>query len=473
MNGRVVLDGPHGVPLRDLPGPRQLPGLGNAHQLARLERFHLTLEKWADRYGPLFRINLPGKGQIVVVSDRDELGSILRERPHTFRRLRAMREVIEELVGPGVFTAEGDAWRPQRRLAVQALNTDHLHRYYTVVERSVSRLRDQLRAVADGPGVDIHPYFQRFSVDITSALAFGVDFNTLEGIDADVQAHIDRWFEGIARRMNQPIPYWRRFRLPADRALERSMAELHRSVAEFIRLARLRLADDPDHVPDNFLDQMLTSPESFTDEEIVGNTLTMLSAGEDTTAHSLGWAAWYVATRPDVQERMATEALAVLRDSTVPDYGAARQLTYAEAVIREAIRLRSAAPVIFLEAAVDTEISGIAIPAETGVLLMTRHVALEDQHYPNAAEFDPDRWLAPDSTASKHYLAFGTGPRACPGRNLAHLEASAALGMLARCFEITRGPDAPPIREVFGFTVGPSKVQVRLRTRTLMPTERY
>jgi len=70
-------------------------------------------------------------------------------------------------------------------------------------------------------------------------------------------------------------------------------------------------------------------------------------------------------------------------------------------------------------------------------------------------------------------LAFGAGPRFCPGRNLAFLEGKAALAMLARSFEITLDPTAGPVKERFGFTMAPSGLRVRLEprvaSRTLAP----
>lgn len=450
--------------IAELPGPRGLPVLGNAHQL-RLSRMHVILEKWLQQYGPMYRIGM-GPTPVVVIGDREAMSIALRKRPAGFRRWTMMAEVINEIGVNGVFTAEGEAWLRQRRLSVTALNTDHLHRFYDVIARSAERLHAQLTPrAASGEALDIHPLFQRYTVDVTSALAFGEDINTLEGVDSGLQEHIDRVFEATARRMNAPFPYWRRIKLPADRALDRSMAVLDEAVAGFIERGRKRLAEDPDRPPENFLEGMLAAPDSYTDAELVGNMLTMLVAGEDTTSHSLGWAAWYLAIRPDVQARVAAEAAEVFGGSVVPSYDQALRLPYAEAVVREAIRLRSPASVIFLEAVDDTELGQVRVPAGTRLILLTREVALREECYVRAREFDPDRWLADGGAAAKDYLAFGAGPRVCPGRNLAHLEAKAALAMLAGAFEIGVDPDAPPVYEEFGFTTGPSAVPVRLRTR--------
>jgi cytochrome P450 len=77
------------------------------------------------------------------------------------------------------------------------------------------------------------------------------------------------------------------------------------------------------------------------------------------------------------------------------------------------------------------------------------------------------RWLDDaDAPDQKSFLTFGAGPRFCPGRNLAFLEAKTALAMIARNFEISLDPTAGPVTELLGFTMSPKNLRVRLRERT-------
>ena len=70
--------------IADLPGPPGLPLLGNAHQLIRTSRVHLTAERWARRYGPIVRVDI-GRRRMIGISDAAEIHPILRERPDGFR----------------------------------------------------------------------------------------------------------------------------------------------------------------------------------------------------------------------------------------------------------------------------------------------------------------------------------------------------------------------------------------------------
>jgi cytochrome P450/UDP:flavonoid glycosyltransferase YjiC (YdhE family) len=456
--------------IADLPSPRRLPLLGNAHQLMRTSHLHLVTEGWARRHGPMFRFDA-GPRHFVAIGDADAIKEILRDRPEGFRRWRDQQAVIEEMGPPGVFIAEGDDWKRQRRLIVTALNTHYLRRYFEVVRISTERLQRRLQQAArDGRSLAIADELTSYTVDITSALALGHDLNTLERRDNELQGHIQRVMQMTARRVGAPFPYWRYFRLPADRALDRSALEMSRAASNFIGQARARMDADPGRYedPENLLEAMLAAQRTdgtFSEEDIVGNMVTILLAGEDTTANTLGWTIWLLASRPDVQARLCNEANEALGDGAVPvEYESIEQLGYAEAVLRESIRLKGVSPLLLAEPIEDTTIRNTRIPAGTRLLLLLRHAAIGTGG--RSEEFYPERWLEDSGeTRAPKSLAFGAGPRFCPGHNLAFLEAKAAIAMISRDFEVELDGSAGPVRESFEFAMVPKGLRVRLRER--------
>ncbi|MGP0101389.1 MAG: cytochrome P450, partial [Solirubrobacteraceae bacterium] len=371
----------------------------------------------------------------------------------------------------GVFHVEGEDWRHQRRLAVTALNSNHLQRYFDVVRTCTGRLYDRLaQAAAAGQPYDIGRDLTSFTVDVTSALAFGHDLNTLQRGEDELQQHIQRVFEITGRRLTIPVPYWRYFKLPVDRQADRSMAAINSAISTFITQARDRLLAKPQlrEEPENFLEGMIADQEkdgTYRDQEIAGNVFTLLLAGEDTTAHTMAWTLWLIGRDPQIQARWAREADEVLGSERYPsEYDTIAELRYGEAVLRESMRLKPVAPYIVVEPLADTVIADTLIPAGTRLLLLTRQAGL--QAVERGRELNPDRWLnqgqAPDQ---KSFLAFGAGPRFCPGRNLAFLEATAAMAMIARNFQIELDESAGPVSEVFQFTMVPSGLRVRLYER--------
>ena len=442
--------------ITDLPGPRGLPLAGNAHQL-KPDQLHTVLERWADQFGPVYRFNIM-KRPIVAFADEEPINAMLRERPDGFARWGELGVALREIGIDGVFNAEGDDWRRQRKLAVMALNSNHLHRFYDIVRVSTERFAGRLDAAADsGQPLDLRGAFMSFTVDVTSALAFGHDLNSQES-ESELQQHLERVLPLVNRRIMAPFPYWRVIKPPADRAAERSLRYVRTAVDGFIAAARERMAAQPERfeAPGNFLEGMLAAQRDgrYSDDEVYGNTFTMLLAGEDTTAFSLSWAAWYLANDPALQARVAGEADAVLGSERVPpDAGGADALVFTESVLREAMRLKSAAPLLFFEVLEATTVGGIEMPVGSRLVCLTRHADVRTR-----PAFDPDH-------EDKRSLNFGAGPRFCPGRNLALLEARAALATLAHGFEIALDPAAPPVGERFGFTMAPSALQVTVRRR--------
>ena len=99
----------------------------------------------------------------------------------------------------------------------------------------------------------------------------------------------------LQKRLFAPFPYWHWIKFSEDRAIDKSIAAVAQSVREFIDAARekMRLNQELFSTPTNLLEAMLAaqkqSATELSEPELAGNILTMLLAGEDTTAHSLAW----------------------------------------------------------------------------------------------------------------------------------------------------------------------------------------
>src|SRR5262245_6675730 len=144
------LDGPAAMSARrtldDLPGPRGLALLGSV--LSPEPGLHRLLEAWAREHGPAYLVRV-GRRRFVVVSDPAMTAQALQERPETYRRDSRFEPIFRELGVAGVFAAEGRQWRPQRRLAMEALSQRNLRGSYPIVRRVAERLHARWGRAAD------------------------------------------------------------------------------------------------------------------------------------------------------------------------------------------------------------------------------------------------------------------------------------------------------------------------------------
>ena len=109
------------------------------------------LEQWCEQFGPVFRLHM-GKRRAVVVGDHDLIAAALRDRPDGFRRTTRLEDVWTEmgLLG-GVFGANGDTWRRQRRMVMAAFDPGNVRRFYPSLQEVSRRLAGRWgRALALG-----------------------------------------------------------------------------------------------------------------------------------------------------------------------------------------------------------------------------------------------------------------------------------------------------------------------------------
>jgi cytochrome P450 len=463
-----------------LPGPRPLPIVGNALQV-KFDRVHLDVEQWAREYGPIFQLRL-GPTPVLVLTDHDVINTVMRDRPDGFRRPASLDLIVREMgMQPGLFNAEGPTWHAQRRMVMSAFSPSHVRAYFPLLLKVAQRLQGRWdKAARARQPIDLQADLMRFTVDAIAGLAFGAETNTLESDEDIIQHHLDKIFPALFRRLNALVPYWRWFKLPQDRDLDRSIEVVRQAIDDYIAQARAHLVANPGRVaqPANLLEAMIVAadqPDSgVSDADVAGNVITMLLAGEDTTANTLAWAIYLLHRHPATLREAKLEARRIvgmgrLADLTMDQLA---DMPYLEAVCNEAMRLKPVAPFRVVQALHDSVVADVAVPKDTLVWCVSRHDAMDERYFANAQAFEPRRWLDADSAAASSAKRvsspFGAGPRVCPGRYLALVEMKLALATVLSQFEVDAvdTPDGSEAREIMSFTMTPVGLTLKLSPKS-------
>lgn len=469
------------IPYDAIPGPSGVPIFGNALQV-QPEAFHRQLETWAGEYGGKFRFRITSR-RMLVITDPDAIASVLRRRPHPFRKTPRLVQVAKDLGMHGVFSANGDDWKRQRQLVMPGLDPAHLHAYLPQLTGVTERLRARWnKAAASGVQLDLQTDLMRYTVDVTTGLAFGHDLNTMEqGDDVAIQQHLNFVLPSLFRRVLSPfdLRHW----LPSREEQGHAKA-LQEAVKGFIDRTRALLAQQPAlrDKPQNLIQSMVATRDAggaLSDEELSANVLTMLLAGEDTTANTLAWMIWLLSQNRDALAKAREEVDAVVGAGAVAtQMEQLSRLDYIDACANEAMRLKPVGPLNIVQAAEDVEVDGVQVPAGTFVVCVMRAAGVDASRFPDPQAFRPERWLHGVTdvshgrmfSAKRVVMPFGAGPRVCPGRYLALAEIKMVMAMLLAnfCVDSVTAEGGEP-RERLTLVMQPEGLRMKLSARPQQP----
>jgi len=127
----------------------------------------------------------------------------------------------------------------------------------------------------------------------------------------------------------------------------------------------------------------------------------------------------------------------------------------------ETIRLEPSIPIIPRTAVAPVELHGRTIPAGSMVFLCIASACRDDSAWPEADQFQPDRFTRPDTAKLPN---FGAGIHYCLGTSLAKIAVEESLRAVLNTeppLELVEDPSAIPWRQVLGRS--PSRLLVKTR----------
>ncbi|KAK4722975.1 hypothetical protein R3W88_013208 [Solanum pinnatisectum] len=174
---------------------------------------------------------------------------------------------------------------------------------------------------------------------------------------------------------------------------------------------------------DGFLDYLLIKDEQMiqlTNEQIKDNILTMIIAGQDTTASAITWMVKYLDDNPKALNNLRAEQQALRQKVSCKAYLTYEDLNcmpYASKVVKESLRMASIVPWFPRMALQDCEIEGFTIKKGWNINVDAKSIHFDPMIFHDPHKFNPSRF--DDDSKPYSFLAFGMGGRTCLGLHLA------------------------------------------------------
>jgi cytochrome P450 len=394
--------------------------------------------------------------KVAVVSEPAAVRQILVDDKATYRKSTLERRVLSVRLRNGLVAVDGEQWQRLRRTLAPLFARKTIAGFAPIMAQTTLALLERWQKRPNGSIVEIKTEMLRLSLETLLRCIFAEGLGDPEAVCTATT----RYYSTCGRLDPFDVLGFPEFIPRLTRLRERAiMAAIDRELDKAVSERRRNLAAAPD-APRDMLGTMLVArdPESgqaMNESEVKDNVLTLIFGGQETTSSTLTWAIYLISQSAEWRERVIEEADR-LGDVTCGDV--LETLVDTRAVVEEALRLYPPVIAITRNAVRRTEICRRTI--ERGTLVIVSPYVLHRHRllWRDPQLFDPARFLADASRKTERYayLPFGVGPRMCVGATFAVQEATLALAMLMRHYELALAP---------GETVRPAQKNFTLRPR--------
>jgi len=418
--GTATLDEPGAVtPEVKLPPRPRLPKALQAISYAVARTW--TYEQIARRHGNVFTMSLPLFGRAVVVADPALAKQLLMASTDDVGNIQPN---LSRVLGDGsVFALDGADHRLRRKLLTPPFHGKSIKNYETIFEE------ETLRESANWPEGQAFPTLEpmmRITLNAILRAVFGAEGEQLD----ELRRIIPPWVTLGSRLAVLPRP---------KRTLGRyspwgRLAEYRRQYDEVIdELIDRVKADSEFDSRGDVLALLLRSTyedgSAMSRSHIADELLTLLAAGHETTASTLGWAFERISRHPRVLARLVDEA-------------ATDDNEYRQATILEVQRARTVIDAFGRHVYAPTfELGDWVIPRGYSIIVAITQLHRRVEDFPHPEVFDPTRFVGTRPPFA--FIPFGGGTRRCVGAAFANVEMDVVLRTVLRHFEIstTSAPD--------------------------------
>ncbi|MEJ0041437.1 MAG: cytochrome P450 [Rhizomicrobium sp.] len=397
----------------------------------------------------------------LLLNDPDGVKHVLLDNVANYKKSRQVQRTTGPALGNGLFNADGESWKFQRRTTAPTFSMRHVADFAAPMAKVTEMALKRWDDLAPGATIDAADEMMRITYAIITHTMFSDDVR----IDyAALAGHFVTYIDTLGRidlLTTLGVPSW----APTPKRLKARAAVrfFRREIGALIARRKDQIARDPAAAPKDLLTLLLTTrdPEGgalFGEAEVYDNAMTFIFAGHETTANALAWTLYLLSQFPGIEARVAAEVRAADGDPA--------RMPYTRQVLEESLRLYPPAPFISRDSIGPDRIGEVDIRGGTSVLispwLIQRHRKLWDA----PDYFDPDRFAPGRREAIPRfaYIPFGAGPRICIGMGFAMQEAMIVLGQILKRFKLDLVPGHPVVplarltlRPQFGLKMVPAR----------------
>ncbi|KAI8141325.1 cytochrome P450 [Fennellomyces sp. T-0311] len=365
---------------------------------------------------------------------------------------------MKDLFGHGIFTADGEQWKYQRKTASLIFNVVNFRDQFTEVfikELNVMSQNIFDKKAVNGTAIDFHDVMHKFTLDSFVLLGFGKQLDSLLSKEkVPFAASFDICQKVCSDRFADPFTdFYDSLKIfkPGSMRVKDHIKIIDDFAYSLINERREQLARGEEYkdLLSRFMAARNPQGEPLSDKELRDTVLNFIIAGRDTTAQALSWGFYLLMLHPHIEKKLLEEISQHIpqdRDLDAPEYyETIKKMTYANAVLYEVLRLYPSVPSNG-KVALKDDVLPDGTPVKKGDFVLWSPYAMgrSDRVWENAKEFKPERWITPEGDLRREsagkWPAFHAGPRVCLGQNLATLEALVAMMLLLKRYKFSLVP---------------------------------
>ena len=261
---------------------------------------------------------------------------------------------------------------------------------------------------------------------------------------------------------------------PAHRCRDRARQRVAALFAS-VMAARRQAKANPEDFMQTLMNARYKDGRALSDDEITGLLLTVLFAGQHTSAVLGTWTGLELFRVPSYMARIRQEAAALYGRAGSMSFEGLQQQPVMENAVREGERLHPPLIVLVRKVLEPLRYGEHVVPAGA-MAMVSPAVSHRLPHvFSDPERFFPDRFAPPANEDRQHHYAligFGGGKHACMGKNFAYMQLKTIWTVLLDRFDFSRPGSGVPRPNYGSWVTGPvtpCRVNYRRRAGSVLP----